>query len=657
MKYCILFNLQSKESCTVGIGKLRHVSLSLLQDVLLNLYNVKVKVESLDKQFKSNKELPTRRAIDMKSASDVVRLRLERIFTDKEERKEFFEGICSKIIESKRVKDIIDQLEMAVELASDTVKEWKVENELFVGIIPNYSGDTILFEATIDDETNKLHLHWDNEKLLSDFLPAVCGLSQALRNESRQPSLFEYLAFQIAYYNIAHGHQGRHTTARCLGTPGFRPYTQTYMSLTDPGDGHVLGTTRFNDWMKGAIVHVEHLERPRHLPREKIESYRIPSIIDFARVRLHVGPNAPTTYFVGRCVKDSGDFKEDFLKIVNITAASATAAFNQGAAECKVSMEGLSTSQAVRYMLALRGQVIKKKRQSLSAAWNLNQVILDDYERENPAQLNQRMEIGTRAIEITVIGGFDKITWDGASDTYPSKCIMYQLTFEEALTIVHEAHLRGLVTYFSAGFKFNEIKHAVYAGVDGIGIGGAQVLRFMDSETGMHGPYMEENIPRIMESRDEAANSFRGKGVKLLARLDTMFYEGSISEEQNSSRQELFSALLNINKEKIEELVNRLDDVTKMKNEGNEPLIGRAMRLYEAGNPLLKQYFESESEWLHFLSVLKSYVAAKDVDSISEEYDSDPWLNARKQYRMWQWNATKCICRQTSFEVHCKSYQ
>jgi hypothetical protein len=98
------------------------------------------------------------------------------------------------------------------------------------------------------------------------------------------------------------------------------------------------------------------------------------------------------------------------------------------------------------------------------------------------------------SIEITVIGGFDKITWDGASDTYPSKCIMYQLTFEEALTIVHQAHLRGLITYFSAGFKFNEIQYAVYAGVDGIGIGGAQVLRYMDVETGMHGPYTEENI-------------------------------------------------------------------------------------------------------------------------------------------------------------------
>lgn len=647
----------NKTTCTVGVGKLRHASLSFLQDVLQNLYNVKVKVESLEQPFKSGKELPTRVAMEMKSAQKIVIERLDRIFTEKDEKKEKFKNICSKIIETGNVKDIIDQIELVSGLAETVVKEWQVENENFVGVIPNYSGDSTLFEASVDSETNRLHLHWNTEKLPVEFLPAICGLSQALRNETRQPSTIEYLAFQLAYYNISHGSQGNHSTARCLGTPGFRPYTQTYMSLTDPGDGHVLGTTRFNDWMKGAIVHVEHLERPRHLPREKIESYRIPSIFDFARVRLHVGPCAPTTYFVGRCIKDSGDFKEDFLKLVNITAASATAAFYQGAAECKVSMEGLSTSQAVQYMLALRGQIQKKKKQVLSAAWNLNQVIVDDYEQETPSNLVQRMEIATRAIEITVIGGFDKITWDGASDTYPSKCIMYQLTFEEALTIVHEAHLRGLITYFSAGFKFNEIKHAVYAGVDGIGIGGAQVLRFMDSETGMHGPYMEENIPKIMENRDEAANSFRGKGVKLLARLDNMFYEGSISEIQNALREELFLALRSINKEKIEDLLGALVDVMRMKDEMNEPIIGRAQRLINAESPILKKYFETETQWKDFKRMLKSLVAAKDHDSLTEEYDSDPWLNARKKYRKWQSKETNRVCRQTSFEAYCKGTQ
>jgi hypothetical protein len=63
------------------------------------LYNVKVKVDSLHEAFKSNKELPTRRAVDMKSAKDMIHLRLDRIFTEKDEWKEKFGNICIMIIE------------------------------------------------------------------------------------------------------------------------------------------------------------------------------------------------------------------------------------------------------------------------------------------------------------------------------------------------------------------------------------------------------------------------------------------------------------------------------------------------------------------------------------------------------------------------------
>lgn len=231
---------------------------------------------------------------------------------------------------------------------------------------------------------------------------------------------------------------------------------------------------------------------------------------------------------------------------------------------------------------------------------------------------SKRIEIALWAIEITVEGGFGTLTWDGASDTYPSKCIIYQLTPEAALTVNHEAHLRGLLTYFSAGFKYDEIKYTVYAGVDGVGIGGAQTLRFTDHGSGMHGLYTEENIPKILEKRDEAANSFRGKGAKLLARLDTMYYEGYISERQNHLRKELFLALHNINKENTENILELLLDVNEMKDEINEPLIGRGQRLIAVEHPLLKRYFEIK--WEPLVPLLKGLTAAKDIDLLSEEY-------------------------------------
>ncbi len=71
----------------------------------------------------------------------------------------------------------------------------------------------------------------------------------------------------------------------------------------------------------------------------------------------------------------------------------------------------------------------------------------------------------------------------------PSTQIL-QLEVANALELVHLAHQAGLVTYMSAGFKLGQghIDGAVYSGIDGIGIGGAQVLRYMDAKTGHQGP-------------------------------------------------------------------------------------------------------------------------------------------------------------------------
>ncbi|XP_064608860.1 uncharacterized protein LOC135473020 [Liolophura sinensis] len=645
----------SKASVSVGKGNLRKVALSYFQDVLLNLYNVKTKMECRTKPFRSDRELPSTTSLELSKTKSQAIERLRLIFPADSTHFQNFVNMCESITNEGNVSSLFTALVKVSSESGEIIRELGADSELFVGTLPTPSEESYVNVET-KDVANKIVLSWDENILAKDTMTAISRLASRLRDDKRQPTPAEYLLLQIGYFNLGRGKFMNHEGFRSLGTPGFRPHTQTYMSLTDPGDGHVLGTTRFEDWMKGAIVHVEHLERPNHLPRENIESYRIPSLYDFTKVRLHVGSTAPTTYFVGRRVKDSGSFDEDFLKLVNITAASASAAFNQGAAECKVAMEGLSTSQAVRYMQALRGQVQRSRKQFLSAAWNLNQTVLDDYKQEAPINLEERMDIATRAIEITSIGGFDKVTWDGASDTYPSKCIMYQLSFEEALTLVHEAHLRGLVTYFSAGFKFGEIKHAVYAGVDGIGIGGAQVLRFMDSETGMHGPYTEENIPRILANRDEAASSVRGRGVHLLARLDTMFFEGSITSDQNILRYELYTALLTRNERRIEELIQQLVDIVNLPEEGNLPWLNCAKRILNSPAPLLKERAEKVEAWELFAESLKAIVESGDEESVGEEYENEPWMSFRKNYRDWQLNNHKLVTRQTSFTVPYKCY-
>jgi uncharacterized protein (UPF0264 family) len=261
------------------------------------------------------------------------------------------------------------------------------------------------------------------------------------------------------------------------------------------------------------------LERPKQLTREFIESYRIPSIFDFARVRLHTGTEAPNTIFIGRPFHDStdGQFEKDFVKLVGTVSAAVTGVFYLGAAECKIAMDGLTTNQMVQYMRALAGNALRNPRQYLSAAFNLNRDFNDDLKdgkgagaqpntisptvvdretlknmsaEEKTTYRKVRLDIALRAIEVVLQGGFNKVTVDGASDIYPSVPLTEQLGTQHTLEFVHAAHSVGLTTYISAGFKNDNLPAAVYTGVDGIGIGGAQILRYMDNETGAQGGYV-----------------------------------------------------------------------------------------------------------------------------------------------------------------------
>jgi hypothetical protein len=287
---------------------------------------------------------------------------------------------------------------------------------------------------------------------------------------------------------------------------------------------------------------VEHLERG-HQDRSAVESYRIPSVLNVAKVRMHTGTRAPVTSFIGRPLFDSGRFHLDLWKVVHTMAAAASAMFQQGVAECKFAMERMTASQIIEFMRCIRTNVLRNPRtQYLSAAFNLNTPIVDDRDGQE-RRVTERREIGLLGIELVKAGGFDKVTWDGSADTYPSVPVMEQIPHATAVELVHRAHERGLLTYFSAGFRLPQIAAAVYAGVDGVGIGGAQILRYMDSDTGFHGPFQPENIPAILAARDEAARSPLGRAAALLARLDWLSAQGNLTDAQERLREELFQAL------------------------------------------------------------------------------------------------------------------
>ena len=78
--------------------------------------------------------------------------------------------------------------------------------------------------------------------------------------------------------------------------------------------------------------------------------------------------------------------------------------------------------------------------------------------------------------------------------------MLRRLTSQQILSLVHQAHSRGLLTYFTGGVTCKDIQPAVAGGVDGVGVGGVGMLHHADTgrnPADRHGPYMEENIPQV----------------------------------------------------------------------------------------------------------------------------------------------------------------
>ena len=505
------------------------------------------------------------------------------LYTTYEEILNFFENAGLSIIENEDKSDTLM-----------SVNSTKKESELVV---------TSIEQLTLKDGSKPQSLN-----------KAVMRVHELLRSEKRLPTKEEFLAIQAAKFLVEKGSNIDYPY-QDWGTSGFRK-TQTWMSITDPGEGHIYGTATKSEYLSGIITHIEHLERCNE-DRLKIESYRIPQIKDVATVRLFIASDAPISSYIGRPIFESG-FKAGLLKTVNTVAAAVSQMFALGLTECKIAIEGMTATQAVLFMQCIAGAVKRDKhRQILSAAFNINTKMFDD--RHHPHWVKDRFEIALLGIEITQAGGFDKVTFDGSGDAYPSRCLLHQLSHSEAVELVHKAHEKGLLTYFSAGFRYHHLPLAVYTGVDGVGVGGAQILRYMDKNTGYHGPFKADNISEILKIRDEAANNWQGKAAALLSRLDRMIYEGSLTVNENSLRLELFEAVKAQNKTTCEQLLNQLSSIAQLPADTQHPLMEWGTRIILSGERSLMAQGKTREEWTSFIWSIKQAIQEKDLDLLADQ--------------------------------------
>ncbi|GIE53681.1 hypothetical protein Ani05nite_72150 [Amorphoplanes nipponensis] len=484
----------------------------------------------------------------------------------------------------------VRRLAVVLAPAATVAEVWAAHTEL-LGVLEPGGGDTGDCTVTPLDGALEIRLGGAGRGPAAEldtaaFLARVRRLAGAARREGRRPSAAQLVAERFAFDALSRGAG----SVRHWGTSGFRDH-QTYMSVTDPGEGHLDGTVRSLANLDGVIVHIEHLERGGHQDRRQVEPYRIPDPQTVRQVRLLVGDDAPVSSYVGRPVFE-GAVEPSMLKTARTVAAACSELFAQGLAECKIAIEGMTARGAVKFMRAVRAGVARDRfTQVLSAAFNLNTPLLDDRagQLHDARLVTGRLDIGLLGVELARAGGFDKVTWDGTADTYPSRCVLEQLSYAEAVTLVHRAHERGLLTYFSAGFRRHHLAQAVLTGVDGIGVGGAQILRYMDADTGFHGPFLDRHIPAILAERDLAETSVLGQAARTLSRLDRMAYEGTLTAWDDVHRRDLFAALTAGRPDlgELRRLLGAVAHVTALPDDTEHPLVGWAGRLLAGGHHTL----------------------------------------------------------------------
>ena len=152
---------------------------------------------------------------------------------------------------------------------------------------------------------------------------------------------------------------------------------------------------------------------------------------------------------------------------------------------------------------------------------------------------------------------------------------MEQLGYKNSLELVHKAHEVGLLTYFSAGFRF-KLTDIVQTGTDGIGLGGAQILRFMDSKNGFQDPFKRKMLRFSISTKLQIALSV---GAILLTRLDRMYFEGSLPEWANGQRNTLYKALLNKDEETTNNILDSLQEIMQLPIDLVHPLVAWGQRI------------------------------------------------------------------------------
>ena len=139
----------------------------------------------------------------------------------------------------------------------------------------------------------------------------------------------------------------------------------------------------------------------------------------------------------------------------------------------------------------------------------------------------------------------------------------------------------------------------------------------MDKVTGNHGPFLPDNIRRILAVRDEAAETLAGRGARLLARLDRLYYEGALAIGDAPWRERLFTALQQNDETGITEALNALKHVTDLDPDSAQPLLAWASRLLSSDNVIARNRIDP-THWEEVMNQIREAAARDDIIALGE---------------------------------------
>jgi hypothetical protein len=291
--------------------------------------------------------------------------------------------------------------------------------------------------------------------------------------------------------------------------------------------------------------------------------------------------------------------------------------FMNGFADCKIAVDKMTARQAIKFLRAVTDNVMRDSaRQYLTASFNINSPIVDD--RNGAARLvTKHADIARLGIDVATRGGFDRVAWDGASNQVPSQPVLELFSFANALTLVHEAHEKGLETYVSSGMRSEHMGDAVRLGVGGAGIGTS--LHHVDPETRLIGGMNIHAIRQAIARRDRATSDWQGRTARLLARLDRLYFEKALPVELDSPRRSLFEALQMEDKATALRLTGNFGVVERMADDVDHPVIERAKRLITwADREPIAAAEMSFFDWRAFIGDVQGLLACRDVAQLRE---------------------------------------